>query len=225
MSHRTRTFMVVGFRPCVRSFVWFVPSALNWTDKWICTSTHHRSPSLEVLPSKFLAARFDTAGLQERFRAAQTKFMSHKWFLSVTHIDVPCQHECHTYGWVMPHVWMHTCECITSNIWMHTCEWATLHIWKRHGVMSQDWHDSCLTYQCIMSHMYGWVMSHIWMRFVQHMNATSSHVTHRHNSRLMYKYVAYTSLIIRVSFAKRDLQHTPYKILVSRESTDGGDQT
>jgi len=39
----THLFSMVDFRPCVPSFVWFVPSASNWTDKLMCTRIHPRS--------------------------------------------------------------------------------------------------------------------------------------------------------------------------------------
>ena len=110
---------------------------------------------------------------------------------------------CHTYEWVMSHIWMshvkhmngscHTHEWVTSHIWMshvkhmnescHTHEWVMLHVWMSHVT---HMNGSCHTYE--------WVMSHIWISHVTHMNQSRhtyewvmshiwmSHVTHMNES-------------------------------------------
>jgi len=56
---------------------------------------------------------------------------------------------CHTYEWVMSHIWMS--HVFHMNESWHTYEWVTLHV-------------------CESCHTYEWVMSHIWMSHVFHMN-------------------------------------------------------
>jgi len=66
---------------------------------------------------------------------------------------------CHTYGWVMLHIWMshvthmdetcHTYGCVTSHIWMshvthidesyHTHGWVMSRIWMSHGILMDTW--------------------------------------------------------------------------------------
>jgi len=67
---------------------------------------------------------------------------------------------CHTYGWVMSHIWMNeSCLHIRMsrvthmNESCHTYAWVVSHIWMSH-----------------VTHMNEWVMSHIWMSHVTHMN-------------------------------------------------------
>ena len=71
----------------------------------------------------------------------------------VTHVNEAC----HTYEWVMWHIWMshvtHVNECC------HTYESVMAYIWMSHV--------TCMDESC---HTYGWVMSRIWMSHVSHLN-------------------------------------------------------
>ena len=55
--------------------------------------------------------------------------MSHIWMSHVT----PMNESCHTYEWIMSHLWMRSC---------HTYAWVLAHIWMRHVA---DVSDSCHT--------------------------------------------------------------------------------
>ena len=57
---------------------------------------------------------------------------------------------CHTYEWVMSHIWMS--HVTHTNESRHTYEWVMSHIWKS---LVTHLNESCHTYE--------WVMSHIWM--------------------------------------------------------------
>ena len=102
---------------------------------------------------------------------------------------------CHTYEWVMSHVWMSHLSNRSGavvmegkvqkiRIWMshvaymkescRTYEWVLSHIWISH-VAHMD--ESCQTEQALWSfswrcqmNWYKWVMSHIWTSHVAHMN-------------------------------------------------------
>jgi len=81
------------------------------------------------------------AGVDKRHMAC---LMSH-----VTCINEPC----HTYEWVMSHIWMSHVTHMTTSC--DTYEWVMSHIWMRHVA---HMNESC--------HTYGWAMSHIWMSHV-----------------------------------------------------------
>jgi len=86
---------------------------------------------------------------------------------------------CHTYEWVMSHVWMshvtcvnescYTCEWVVSLGWMshvtrvnescHTCEWVMSHVWMSHVTRVNESCHSC-----------EWVMSHVWVSRVTRVN-------------------------------------------------------
>jgi len=120
---------------------------------------------------------------------------------------------CHTYEWVMSHIWMsHDSflkkkETVQGTLWnisvshvTHinesccTCEWVRSRIWTSHVTYTNEFcHESKDTYE--------WVMSHIWTSHVTHMNETCrtyewvmsyiwmSHVTCIHESCHTYEWV------------------------------------
>ena len=73
----------------------------------------------------------------------------------VTHMNASC----HTYGWVMPHIWISLVTHMNESC--HAYECVMSHIWMGHAT---HMNESCQTYEC--------VMSHIWMSHVTHMNAS-----------------------------------------------------
>jgi len=111
---------------------------------------------------------------------------------------------CHTYEWVMSHIWMshvtymnESCriyECMRSHIWMshdtHMNESCRKHKW-----VTAPTNKSCCTYKRVMQHKnelcniwmscftrihgschaYKWVMSYIWMSHVTHMQTLPMH--------------------------------------------------
>jgi len=120
--------------------------------------------------------------------------MSQIWMSHVTHMNEPCR----TFEWVMSHIWMShvehlnasvrrqhrrsplptTCDSkhMTWHIWMshvNTLKWVTSHICMsdvtHEWVMSHIWiiHVTHLNESC---HTYEWVISHIWMSHITHMN-------------------------------------------------------
>ena len=60
---------------------------------------------------------------------------------------------CHTYEWVMSHIWMSHVTHMNESC--HTYEWVMPYTWLCHE-----------TYMKGTCHTYEWVMSHIWMRHV-----------------------------------------------------------
>ena len=100
--------------------------------------------------------------------------MSHIWMSHVTYLN----ESCHTYGWVMAHIWMshvthmdessqvtHMCELtclpILTSIW-RSCACVTWLVYTCSPIVTSIWwsgDESC--------HIYGWVMSHIWMSHVK----------------------------------------------------------
>jgi len=130
----------------------------------------------------------------------ESRYMSrthHTWVAYVT-FDVIQNESCHTYEWVMSHIWMshvtqvnescHTCEWVMSHIWMshvtHMNE--SCHIWKEgtSPLNVREWgmshmHESCYVAVranvCLEIHeMYHvkWVMSHISMSHATHTNGS-----------------------------------------------------
>ena len=107
---------------------------------------------------------------------------------------------CHTYEWVMSHIWTshvthmsesnHIHTRVLSHLWMspvthmnescYTYEWDMSHIW-----MSQvtHIHQSCHTYE--------WVMSHIWMSHATHMNETC----HTYEWDMSHTYMSLVTLV------------------------------
>ena len=114
--------------------------------------------------------------------------------------DTRANEPCHTYEWVIAHVWMsHGTHMIES--W-HTYDWVMAHIWLSHGTHMIE---SCHAYQRVIddvwmghvTHMmtYEWVMSHISRpRFLESLfyfeyPLHSRHVTHVHESYYAYEQV------------------------------------
>ena len=137
--------------------------------------------------------------------------MSHTWMSHVTHMN----ESCHTYGWVTSHIWMshvihideswhtswvwvmaHILRCVpwlNMSCLINMCDMTHSYVWRQHDSRCVPWLNiSC----CILlSHVTrGWVMSHIWMSSVAHMNGSChtyewvmshiwmSHVTHQNES-------------------------------------------
>ena len=63
---------------------------------------------------------------------------------------------CHTYGWVMSHIWMSHVTHMNESC--HTYEWVRSHIWMSH-----------VTHMNESGHTYERVMSCMWMSHVTHM--------------------------------------------------------
>jgi len=105
---------------------------------------------------------------------------------------------CHTYKWVMSHIWMsmsHTNE--SFHIWRMEVTLFTLVNPERSLRFNTHWSSppvSALTQPggVTSCHTYEWVMSHIWMSHVTHMNESChiwmSHVTHMNESRHAYEW-------------------------------------
>ena len=100
---------------------------------------------------------------------------------------VPVPSSCHTFEWVMSHIWM---SCVTyMHESCHTYEWVVSHIWMSRVTRMNE---SCHTYECVMSqiwmshvthmnewcHVYEWVMSHTWIRHVTHTNESCHKYIH-----------------------------------------------
>ena len=79
---------------------------------------------------------------------------------------------CHTYEWVMSHIWMSHVTHMNESC--HTWEWVMSHIWV---VVSHIWMSN-LAHVNESRDTYEWVMSHIWMRNVTHMNETCHTLQH-----------------------------------------------
>jgi len=117
--------------------------------------------------------------------------MSHTWISHGKYVE-----SCHSY----PGIILHICICMTSRESWHTYEWVMSHICMSHG----EYIESCHTHKLVMAnmlshvthidisfqtyahlksreswHTYEWVMSHICM----------SHVTHINESCHTYKWV------------------------------------
>ena len=101
---------------------------------------------------------------------------------------------CHTYKWVMSHIWMsmsHTNE--SFHIWRMEVTLFTLVNPERSLRFNTHWSSppvSALTQPggVTSCHTYEWVMSHIWMSHVTHMNESChiwmSHLTHMNVTHL-----------------------------------------
>jgi len=93
--------------------------------------------------------------------------MSHLWMSHVTHMN----ESCHTYEWVMSHLWMSHVKLMKESWYPY--EWVLSHVWMSHVT---HMNESCHTYEWVMIHMngschtYEWVTSHIWMTHVTYMN-------------------------------------------------------
>ena len=131
------------------------------------------------------------------------RHVTHMVASHVTHIN----ESCHTYEWVMSHIWMihvthmnrscHTYEWVVSNervmshIWMshvtrmnescHTYEWVMLHIWI----------ESCHTHECVPE-----VSSHI------QMNPNSCYELNTPRTRHVHVYPKLDAWRAAVSFAE-----------------------
>jgi len=89
---------------------------------------------------------------------------NHEW-VSTARISTPGSYvlSCHTYEWVMSHVWMG--QVTHMNESCHTYEWVMSHIWfspSRWMHPANRMNESC--------HLYEWVMPHVWISHVAHMN-------------------------------------------------------
>ena len=161
------------------------------SDMWLIKIPHILGCLLQKSPSAigiFGKRELTSSGTTKGLYCMRTYFE-----ILCTHVKTKMQsrqlwsvmESCHTYEWVMSHVWMrvmsHICmshvTCMIESC--HTHVWVMSHIWMSHIT---HMNESC--------HMYDWVMSHIWMSHVTHMNESChtyewvmshiwmSHVTH-----------------------------------------------
>ena len=105
----------------------------------------------------------------------------------VTHMN----ESCHTYEIVNIEIKLQECS-------IHTTPHAAWRSWMSHVT---HMNESCHTYECVMSHVYEWVMSHIWMSRITRMNESyhtygwvmshiwMSHVRHTNESYHTYELV------------------------------------
>ena len=92
--------------------------------------------------------------------------MSHVWMSHVTYMN----ESCHIYEWVMSHVWMriHTGRQTHEEVLYRT---FAKEPYKRDYILQKRPANSYRTPEWVMF-IYEWVMSHIWMSHVTHMNAS-----------------------------------------------------
>ena len=98
------------------------------------------------------------------------------------HVIQRCTHvneSCHTYRWVMSHIWMS--HVARMNESCHVYMWVLSHIWMNHVTYVNE---SCCTY--------GWGMSRIWMRHVARMDE-SCHVYEWVMTQVLMSYVTYVN--------------------------------
>ena len=96
---------------------------------------------------------------------------------------------CHTYEWVISHVWMSHVTRMNGSC--HTYEWDMSHVCMSHVTRS----ESVMSHTCVIHvarmhescHTYEWVMSHLWMSHVTRVNK-SCH-TYECESCHTYKWV------------------------------------
>jgi len=77
---------------------------------------------------------------------------------------------CHTYKWVMSHVWMG--HVIYKNQSCRIYEWVILHIWKGHFMYRNAFCRWCkfVVSRIWMGRVAYIIVSHTWMGCVKHMN-------------------------------------------------------
>jgi len=114
---------------------------------------------------------------------------------------------CHTYEWVMSHIWkeyvtwlIHICDMTHSYVWHDSFICVTWYVWHDHCdtiVMRCIWvmsHKSMrhVTFINESCHTYAWVMSHIEVSKITHMNE-SYHTYEWVMSRVWMSHVTYTN--------------------------------
>jgi len=79
------------------------------------------------------------------------------WFatLNCTYMN----ESCHTYEWVMSHIWLRHVTHMTEAC--HTCDWGMSHIWRSHVTHVNE---ACHTYECTHEHSSGFAMG--WLRLI-----------------------------------------------------------
>jgi len=89
--------------------------------------------------------------------------MSHIWMSHVT----PMNKSCHTHEWVMSHTWMsHTYECVIAHEWMNYVIHALTHLESlTHGTHKSRGipflQRSLISHTTESCHTYEWVMAHL----------------------------------------------------------------
>jgi len=143
--------------------------------------------------------------------------VTHMWIRHGTHMEEPC----HTYEWVTSRLWMsHDARMNASPAWMSHVTVASIcnqrafmadrkvshgtHIWMSHVMRMYKSYIWCHTYEWVMSHLsmnhvthmnescntYEWVMLHVWMSHVICMNE-SCHTYERVMSQIWMSYVTH----------------------------------
>jgi len=119
--------------------------------------------------------------------------MSHSCMNHVTRMNASC----HTQECIMSHIWMRGNVRAQLSICEDSHAWVMPHSCMHHG---KHMNESCLTHDK-SCHTYEWVMSHVWISHVTHINDSChtyecilshtgmSHVTRMHGSSHVYKYV------------------------------------
>jgi len=113
--------------------------------------------------------------------------------------DNTCMNEsCHTYEWVMSHIWMSHVTHMNESC--HTCEYVMAHVWMSHVTRM-----TCLWLQCVAvndtpgccrqrHNTYQWVMSYMWMSRLTRVNRWL-HITNLCMCVYIYIYI-YTYIYI-----------------------------
>jgi len=108
------------------------------------------------------------------------RVMSHTWMSHVTHMNESCQ----IYKWVISHIWMS--HVTHTNESSHTYEWVVSQVCSLSsfclcvcvcvcvgGCVHEFVRTKQESHHVEMRHLaYEWVMSHMWMRHVTHVNET-----------------------------------------------------
>jgi len=129
----------------------FLFSAARST-KWSTASTPHvdrRSQNSAVSPTKAKKrAKVNSSCTPLLSCRSVGTWMSH-WSCHVCGWVTHVNDSCHTYEWVMSHMWMSHVTHVNESC--HTYEWVMSHIWISHVTHAIE---SWCTYE--------WVMSYIW---------------------------------------------------------------
>jgi len=98
----------------------------------------------------------------------------HMWMSHGTHTFISPE-SWHTYDWVMSHIRMshgtHMTESCDTHTWAKAPTLAVVHMWMSHGTQIYPPFISPVTRMNVSCHKYAWVMAHIWLHRVTHMNA------------------------------------------------------
>ena len=160
--------------------------------------------------------------VMSHIRVSHVTYVNREWVMShvwVSHMQSEMvgvaymSESCHIYEWVMSNIWGSLFTCVSESC--HTYESVTSmnesHIERKYWCRIDEW---VVSHICVSCHIYGCVVSHIWVNYVTYMGA-SCHIYGCVVSHIWVSRVTHMSAWYRIKSELRIYEWVMSRIRVS----------